>query len=135
MNSDASTLLPHLNSNTSTDIYIYILADMDIGLFGFRFHISIPTAASAPCHAQPGPLCDASYRHVTDARKDSLLVLNCTQTLDPLMCRVICTNQNSQIAGSVSIYQSSLTENQKNGQIQNFKPKLVGRSVTERFDE
>jgi hypothetical protein len=30
-NSDVSTLIPHLNSNTDTNIHIYILADTDIG--------------------------------------------------------------------------------------------------------
>jgi hypothetical protein len=29
-NSDVSTLLPHLNSNTDTNIHIYVLADTDI---------------------------------------------------------------------------------------------------------
>jgi hypothetical protein len=30
MNSHVSTVLPHLNSNTDTNIHIYVLADTDI---------------------------------------------------------------------------------------------------------
>jgi hypothetical protein len=45
MNSDVSTLVPYLNSNT--DIHIYSLKDTDIEQFGFHFHISIATNYAA----------------------------------------------------------------------------------------
>jgi hypothetical protein len=41
-NSDVSTLPPHWNSNTDTNIYIYVLADTYIGYLGFHFHASLP---------------------------------------------------------------------------------------------